>query len=109
MRTIEGGIIWPSVPAAAIEPAERLGAYPFFSNAGKAITVIVTTVAPTIPVDAASKAPTRVTDNCNPPGAPRNIRLMASNRSSAIRDFSRIRPMNTKKGIASNVGFVTMP
>ena len=68
MITIEGGIICPSVPEAEITPVANSGEYLFLSIVGKDNKPIVTTVAPTIPVDAAKKAPTTTTDTAKPPG-----------------------------------------
>jgi len=64
---------------------------------------MVTTVAPTIPVLAASNIPTRVTDTPKPPlNRPSKIDI-AFNRFSAIFDRSSIAPIKTNKGTASNV------
>ena len=67
INTIEGGIICPSVPEAAIVPVARPCEYLFFNIAGNEINPIATTVAPTIPVVAASNAPTKTTDIPRPP------------------------------------------
>ena len=60
--TTYGGIICPNVPDEAITPVASLGSYPLFSIVGKLINPIVTTVAPTIPVEAASMPPTTITE-----------------------------------------------
>ena len=55
-------MICPRVPEAHIKPDESLVLYPAFVITGKLIKPIVTTVAPTIPVDAANNAPTKITE-----------------------------------------------
>ena len=60
--TTDGGIIWPSVPEDAITPVASFASYPLFNIVGRLIKPIVTTVAPTIPVDAASIPPTITTE-----------------------------------------------
>ena len=64
---------------------------------------IAMTVAPTMPVVAASSAPTKTTEIPNPPGTGPNIRAIATSRSSAIRDLCSMIPMNTKSGTAMRV------
>ena len=61
---------------------------------------MVTTVAPTMPVLAANNMPTIMTDMPRPPGMRPNTNAMLFSRSSAIRDFCSITPMNTNKGTA---------
>jgi hypothetical protein len=70
---------------------------------------MVTTVAPTMPVLAASSAPTTHTEIARPPRRVPNSRDMDSSRSSATRDFSSITPMNTNSGTASMVWLFMMP
>ena len=59
---------------------------------------IVTTVAPTIPVDAANKAPIIVTDIVSPHLTFCINIDMDSNNSSAILDFCNMTPIKTNKG-----------
>ena len=70
---------------------------------------MVTTVAPTMPVEAASKAPTTHTEIARPPRRVPNSRDMDSSRSSATRDFSSITPIKTNSGTASMVWLFMMP
>ena len=66
---------------------------------------MVTTVAPTIPVDAASSAPTAITEIPRPPRSPPKSRPMASSNSSATFERSSITPMKTKSGTAIRTSF----
>ena len=75
---------------------------------GRAIIPMVTTVAPTMPVDAASRAPTMVTDMARPPRSRPNRRPISSSRASAIFDRSSMTPMNTNSGIAIRTSLVRM-
>ena len=84
MITIEGGIIWPSVPEAEITPVANSGEYLFLSIVGNDNKPIVTTVAPTIPVDAAKNAPTTTTETAKPPGKWPNTLAIVVNNSPAI-------------------------
>ena len=77
-------MICPSVPEAAIVPVAKDGEYLLRSIAGREIRPIATTVAPTIPVVAANKAPTKTTEMPNPPRTGPNNRAMVTKRSSAI-------------------------
>ena len=56
MSMIDGGIRMPSVPPAAITPADRRWSYPALSIAGKASRPISVTTAPTMPVAVANSA-----------------------------------------------------
>ena len=76
---------------------------------GKDNSPIVTTVAPTIPVLAANKAPTIMTEIPKPPLTLLNKDDIASKSLSAILDFSNIIPMNINIGIATKVSFVIIP
>src|SRR3546814_4337389 len=55
-----GGMICPRVPEAQIVPHAILGSYPALSIEGSDSSPMVTTVAPTMPVDAASSMPTKI-------------------------------------------------
>ena len=70
---------------------------------------MVTTVAPTMPVEAARRAPTTVTARASPAGARRSRRPMASSSSSATRERWSITPMNTNSGTASSTSRVIRP
>ena len=61
-------MIWPSVPVAQIVPVAKAGLYPARIIDGSDNRPIVTTVAPTMPVLAASSAPTNTTATPSPPG-----------------------------------------
>ena len=64
---------------------------------------MVTTVAPTMPVEAARKAPTITMDTARPPGSGPNTRAIVLSRSSAMRDRSRVMPIITNISTASSV------
>ncbi len=64
---------------------------------------MATTVAPTMPVVAASRAPTKTTEMPRPPGTGPNSCAIVTSRSSAMRDFCSMMPMNTNSGIAISV------
>ena len=70
---------------------------------------MVTTAAPTMPVEAASSAPTINTEIPRPPRSRPNSRPIESSSSSATRDFSSMIPMKTKSGTASSVSFHMAP
>ena len=64
---------------------------------------MATTVAPRIPVVAASSAPTSTTEMPRPPGTGPNSRAMVTSRSSAILERWSMMPMNTNSGTAMMV------
>ena len=70
---------------------------------------IVTTVAPTIPVDAASSAPTTLTAMPSPPRSRPISSAMVSSSASASFERSSITPMKTNNGTAMSRSFVMMP
>ena len=70
---------------------------------------MVTTVAPTIPVEAANRQPTTETEMPRPPRNLPNREAIASSRSSATRDRSSITPMKMNRGTATRISLVTMP
>ncbi len=70
---------------------------------------MVTTVAPTMPVDAPSRAPTTTTDIASPPFRRPNSRPMVSRSSSANPERSSITPMKTNRGTAARVTLVMRP
>ena len=70
---------------------------------------MVTTVAPTMPVEAAISAPTTETDMPRPPLNPPNRRPMLSSNSSATRERSSMTPMNTNSGTAISISLVMVP
>ena len=70
---------------------------------GSASKPIVTTVAPTIPVEAAKKAPTITIDTAKPPGSGPNTRAMVVKRSSAIFERSSTMPIITNINTARSV------
>ena len=67
------------------------------------------TVAPTIPVLAAIRAPTNITEIAKLPLKPPIISAMLLRRSWARLDFSNKTPMKTNKGTATKVMFVMSP
>ena len=70
---------------------------------------MVTTVAPTMPVLAASSIPTSVTEMPRPPRRLPNSAAMVSSRFSATLERSSITPMKTNSGTAIRVSLVMMP
>ena len=64
---------------------------------------MVTTVAPTMPVEAARNAPTMTMDTARPPGSGPNTRAIEVSRSSAIRERSSVMPIMTNISTASSV------
>ena len=102
-------MICPKVPVAEIKPVERSCGYPCFKNAGKEIKPIAITVAPTMPVLAASKAPTKITERPSPPLKPEKKSDILSRSSSATFDFSNNTPIKINKGTAIKVEFVITP
>ena len=64
---------------------------------------MVTTVAPTMPVEAARKAPTTTTETARPPGRGPKTRAMVVKRSLAILDRSRVMPIKTNIKTAKSV------
>ena len=99
---MDGGMICPKVPEAEIVPVANSTLYPCFSMVGRLIKPMVTTVAPTIPVDAASNAPTITTEIARPPLSFPNKKAIVRNICSAMPDFSSIIPMKTNKGTAKS-------
>jgi hypothetical protein len=79
-----GGIKMPRVPEAAMVPVASAGEYLRWSITGKASSVSITTVAPTIPVVAAMIVPISVTESARPPGTRRNNTCRQRSRSSPI-------------------------
>ena len=94
-------MICPKVPDAAITPVESSGEYPFLSMVGRESKPIVTTVAPTMPVDAAKNAPTTTTETAKPPGKGPKTLAMVVSRSFAILDLSSVMPIKTNIKTAS--------
>ena len=70
---------------------------------------MVTTVAPTIPVLAAMSMPTIITAKPSPPGNLLKSLDMLSSNVLAISVRSRVMPIKTNKGTATNVWLVTIP
>ena len=97
------------MPEAKIVPVAIFISYFCFNITGSDKRPIVTTVAPTIPVLAASRAPTIITEIPKPPFTFLNKEAIESKRFSAILDFSNIIPININIGIATKVSFVIIP
>ena len=70
---------------------------------------IVTTVVPTMPVDAANSAPTTQTEMPSPPRRDPNKAPMVSSSSSATFERSSITPINTNRGTAISTSLVMTP
>ncbi len=70
---------------------------------------MVTTVAPTMPVLAAIRAPTSITARPSPPGTRCKICASACSNWSASRERSSITPMKTNTGTATRVSLLMMP
>ena len=68
---------------------------------------MVTTVAPTTPVEAANNVPTKTTEMAKPPGSVPKSCAIVVNSSSAMRDRSSAIPISTNSGTASSVS--TLP
>ena len=77
--------------------------------AGSEISPMVTTVAPTTPVDAASSAPTSTTEMPSPPRRLPKSFPMVSSSFSAMPERSRMTPMKTKSGTATSTSLVMVP
>jgi len=77
--------------------------YLLLSIAGKEIKPIAITVAPTMPVVAASNAPTKTTEIPRPPGIGPNSCPIVTNKSSAILERCNIIPIKINNGIAISV------
>ena len=98
-----------SVSAGFAKRNEMRRALQKFKNAGKEIKPIAITVAPTMPVLAASKAPTKITERPSPPLKPEKKSDILSRSSSATFDFSNNTPIKINKGTAIKVEFVITP
>merc|ERR1711991_318879 len=97
------------VPLAQITPADTFLLYFHFNMRGRLSIPIVTTVAPTIPVDAAIKTPTNKTEYTRPPRIFPQSLDMFSRSELAIPDFSNITPIKINRGTAIKVSLVIIP
>ena len=70
---------------------------------GSEMTPMATTLAPTTPVDAASRAPTRIVEMAIPPLTSPNRKPIDSSRRSARLDFCSTMPMKMNSGIAIRI------
>ncbi len=70
---------------------------------------MVTTVAPTMPVEAAKSMPTKMTDRPKPPRKLPKSSPMVSRSCSAILERSSITPMKTKSGTATSSSLTMTP
>ena len=89
----EGGIMIASVPAMAMVPTAKEGAYPAFIMAGKEARA-------RLAAEAACTVPARMQAIAMPPRIRRNRRLQASNKSSATPPAAR------NSAISTNIGMV---
>ncbi len=76
---------------------------------GRLSNPMVTTVAPTMPVEAASNAPTIMTENPRPPRSRPNNNPMVPSNCSANFERSNITPMKMNNGTATNTSFNMTP
>ena len=76
---------------------------------GNASIPIVTTVAPTIPVEAASNIPTKITPIPNPPLTEPNKSPIDSKSLAAIFVFSSITPIKINRGTATRASLIITP
>ncbi|GHD43157.1 hypothetical protein GCM10008110_06690 [Marinobacter persicus] len=102
---MDGGTICPRVPEAQMVPVARRLSYLWASMTGREIRPMATTLAPTTPVEAASRAPTRIVEMARPPGRPPNSRPMEVSSCSASRVRCSTTPMNMNSGTAINTVF----
>ena len=77
--------------------------------AGRLMRPMVTTVAPTTPVEAASSAPTMMTEKPRPPRMLPKSRPMVVSRASAMPDRSSSTPMKMKSGTATSTSLDMKP
>ena len=103
MSTIEGGMIWPKVPDAQMVPVASEWEYLLRNMAGREIMPMAITVAPTMPVVAASNAPTITTEIPKPPGTDPKSCAIVTNKSSATLERCSIIPIKINNGIAIRV------
>ena len=96
-------MICPKVPEAQMVPQANELEYRLRIIAGSEIRPMAMTVAPTMPVVAASRAPTNTTEMPRPPGIGPNNWAMVTSKSSAILERCNMIPMNTNKGMAISV------
>ena len=106
---MDGGINMPNVPEAAMVPVARGRLYFWSRITGNASNVIITTLAPIMPVVAAIITPKNTTAKAKPPGTRRNNNCRVFNRSRAMPLFSIIVPMKINIGMATKVRLLTMP
>lgn len=76
---------------------------------GSDINPMVTTVAPTMPVEAPRRAPTTTTEMASPPRTLRKRACMVSRSSRASPDRSRANPMKMNSGTAMSMVLVMKP
>ncbi len=101
---IEDGIRIPSVPAEAIVPTASSLLKPRSIIAGKAMSVSITTEAPTMPVVAAMMVPISVTDIASPTGTRRMSTCRQCSKSLATPLRSSTVPMKMNIGTATRIG-----
>ena len=86
-------------------PVARRLSYLCASMTGSEIRPMATTLAPTTPVEAASRAPTRMVEMASPPGNPPNNRPMEVSSCSASLVRCSTTPMKMNRGTAINTVF----
>lgn len=105
-KVMEGGIITPIAPEAAINAAEKEGEYPDLIMAGTRITPSAATVAGPDPEIAAKKQDTMTHTMAIPPfRCPTQVSASLIS-FSEIPAFSIIFPAKMKNGIASNTNLL---
>jgi hypothetical protein len=70
---------------------------------------MVTTVAPTMPVEAASRVPTTITETPRPPRMAPNSWPMVSSRAPAMFERSSMTPMKMNRGTATSTSLDMTP
>ena len=98
-----GGIRMLRTPPAATVPQAMRLSYPWSSMTGTAISVMLTTLAPMMPVQAASMAHITITARAMPPFTGPNRYIMPVKRPAEISDWDRNAAIRTNRGMASRM------
>ena len=105
----EGGIRMPSVPPAAMAPADMRASYPDLVMIGAAMMPSTVTAAPTMPVAIANTVAVRITPRYSEPRTGARRSRNARN-SLSIRPACSVRkPMKMNSGIATSSSVFIMP
>ena len=106
---MDGGISVASEPEAQITPMASLRSYPSRIICGRATSPSITISPPMIPVIAASTSATAVVCTATPPRRFPPSTAIASNKSRAIPERSRMEPIRTNSGTATSGYFSSSP